>query len=374
MSEEVKETAGGELTQGEFKMKKKPRKLNKKDEPIKVDLSKKEQPKQEENAIQEQETTKIVLQSDEKKEEQVVELQEMGSTHEEESQVDNNVETKDSKSDRIVELPEDLNKLVKFMEDTGGTIQDYARLNTDYSSVDEKVLLKEYYKNTKPHLNSEEIDFVMEDKFHYDEDIDEERDIKKKKLAMKEEIAKAKNFLEETKEKYYEEIKLKSNVNPDQQKAMDFFNRYNEEQEQLQARKESFINKNKEYLSKDFKGFEFNLGDRKFNYTINNTDNMAKEHSEMQGFVRKFLNEDGSMKDAQGYHKAFYAARHADVIAKHFYEQGKADGIKNIVDKSKNIETASRPQNDTGDIYINGLKVKAISGVDSSKLKIQKKK
>jgi hypothetical protein len=213
----------------------------------------------------------------------------------------------------------------------------------------------------------------MEDSFNYDEEVDEDRDIKKKKLAKKEEIAKARNFLEETKNKYYEEIKLKPKVNQDQQKALDFFNRYSDKQIHLNKQKEDFINNTKEYFSNDFKGFEFNVGEKTFNYNVNNTKEVAEKQSELQSVIKKFLNEDGNIDDLKGYHKALYAAQNSDTIAKHFYEQGKADGIKNIVNESKNIETASRPQNNEA-VYINGLRVKAVNGVDSSKLKIQKRK
>tara|TARA_R100000654_G_scaffold35697_1_gene61229 strand:- start:24768 stop:25901 length:1134 start_codon:yes stop_codon:yes gene_type:complete len=375
MSEEIKETAGGELTQGDFKIKKKPKKLITKDDSIKVDLSQKK-----ENV--EEPITKVNLKTEDKEvenkvEDKVEDLNPISEIEpkevETEKEIKKELELKKDKVKRIVELPEDLNKLVKFMEETGGSVQDYARLNRDYSNVDEKTLLREYYKSTKPHLNTDEVDFIMEDKFDYDEEIDEERDIKKKKLAMKEEIAKAKNFLEDVKNKYYEEIKLKSNVTEDQKKAMDFFNRYNEEQEIKNKQHENFVNNTKEYFSKDFKGFEFNLGEKSFKYGVNNIDEVIKEQSSLQNFVGKFLNKDGDVTDQEEYHKALYAARNADTIAKHFYEQGKADGIKNIVDKSKNIDTANRPQNNE-DIFINGFKVKAISGIDSSKLKIKTKK
>jgi len=258
------------------------------------------------------------------------------------------------------------------MKETGGTVEDYVRLNRDYSSIDEDTLLKEYYKNTKPHLNQEEVNFIMEDNFSYDEEMDEERDIKKKKLAFKEEIAKAKNFLEDTKSKYYDEIKLRPGVTQEQQKAMDFFNRYNKEVQQEKTLHESFLNTTKEYLSEDFKGFEFNLGDKNFRYGVNDVKKVAEQQSDIANFIQKFMGEDGSIKDYKGYHKAIYAAQNSDTIAQHFYEQGKADGIKDLVNKSKNIETASRPQNN-GDIFIGGFKVKSVSGVDSSKLKIQKR-
>ena len=269
-------------------------------------------------------------------------------------------------------LPENIEKLVSFMEETGGTIEDYTRLNADYSNISESALLKEYYKNTKPHLNQEEIDFIMEDNFSYDKDLDEERDIKKKKLAFKEEIAKAKNFLEETKSKYYDEIKLRPGVTQEQQKAMDFFNRYNKEQQIAEQHHESFQQSTNELFADEFKGFEFNLGKKKFRYNVANVTDVAEKQSNLNTFVKKFLNDKGEVVDTVGYHKAIYAADNADTIANHFYEQGKADAIKGMIAKSKNISQDPRPQAD-GDIFIGGLKVKAVNGVDSSKLKFKSK-
>jgi hypothetical protein len=374
MSEEIKETAGGELTQGEFKIKKAPKKLINKEPSVKIDLSK---PKE----VVEEAITKIDL-SEEKEEQPVVKekeapvIQEIKEAEEVKEEVKEiTKEYKEAVRDEQVigkPLPENVEKLVSFMEDTGGNIDDYVRLNTDYSKVDDDSLLREYYKNTKPHLDHEEISFIMEDNFKIDEDLDEERDIKKKKLAFKEEIAKAKSFLEETKSKYYDEIKLRPGVTQEQQKATDFFNRYNENQKLKADKHKQFVDKTKDYFTKDFKGFEFNLGDSKFKYNINNTEEVIDQQSDLAKFVGKFLDEQGRIEDHEGYHKAMYAARNADTIAKHFYEQGKSDGIKNIVNKSKNIETASRPQN-SEDLFINGFKVKAISGVDSAKLKIKTK-
>ena len=371
MSEEIKETATGELTQGEFKIKKKPKKLTNIEQPVvKLDLSKKEE-KEEEVTVNNEVTEEV----EEVKEEIKNPISEVVKEETEDEKVEEvKEEIKEQPTEkRIVELPTDLKKVVDFMEETGGSLQDYVRLNQDYSQIDETTLLREYYRNTKPHLNSEEIDFVMEDKFQYDEEVDEERDIRKKKLAKKEEIAKARKFLEDTKDKYYEEIKLRPRVNEDQQKALDFFNRYNDKQQHLSKQREKFTNDTKEYFSKDFKGFEFNLGEKTFSYNVGNTEDVIKKQSELQAVVKRFLNDNGEIEDLQGYHKALFAARNADTIAKHFYEQGKADGIKNIVNESKNIDAASRPQNNEA-IFINGLRVKAINGVDSSKLKIQKRK
>ena len=373
MSEEIKETADGELTQGEFKIKKTPKKLTDKEPIAKIDLSK---PKE----IVEETITKVDLtQKDEEKpleKQEAPIIQEIKEEEIKEEVKETTKELKEAVRDEAVvgkKLPENIEKLVSFMEETGGDVEDYVRSNTDYSKIDDNSLLREYYKNTKPHLDHEEISFIMEDNFKIDEDLDEERDIKKKKLAFKEEIAKAKSFLEETKRKYYDEIKLRPGVTQDQQKAMDFFNRYNKNKELAADKHKQFVNTTREYFTNDFKGFEFNLGDTKFSYNINNTEEVIDQQSDLEKFVGKFLNDEGRIEDHVGYHKAMYAARNADNIAKHFYEQGKADATKNIVNKSKNIETASRPQNNE-DLFINGFKVRAVSGVDSSKLKIKTNK
>ena len=269
-------------------------------------------------------------------------------------------------------LPENIENLVKFMEETGGTVEDYARLNADYSKVNDEVLLHEYYKQAKPHLNMEERSFIIEDSFNYDEEVDEERDIKKKKLAYKEEIAKAKNFLEDLKSKYYAEIKLRPGVTQEQQKAMDFFNRYTEDQALNEAKHERFVSKTKTLFNEDFKGFDFKLGDKKFRYGVKDPSNVADNQSDISNFIKKFLNKEGEIVDAQGYHKALYAARNADTLANHFYEQGKTDAIKDQLAKSKNISTEPR-KTASGEVFVGGLKVKAISGLDSSKLRIKKK-
>ena len=258
------------------------------------------------------------------------------------------------------------------MEETGGNLEDYVRLNRDYSNVNENALLKEYYKKTKPHLDDEDINIILED-FSYDEELDDEREIRKAKIAYKEEIAKAKNFLEETKSKYYDEIKLRPGVTQDQQKAMDFFNRYNEEQETAKQKHQEFLQKTKNLLNNDFKGFDFSVGEKKFRYGVKNVDNVVKEQSDISTFIGRFLDKNGNISDTKGYHKALYAARNADTIAQHFYEQGKADAIKEVAAKSKNITTEPR-QNASGNVFVNGIKVKAISGLDSSKLKIKTRK
>ena len=373
-----------------LKMKvKKPSLKQKESQTHKVDLNKKE-----ESAVEEPSTEKVLLKSNDKIEEPKVELQEIVQTEDKKEPIaeDKKEETISPISEVIEEevkeikkehkeavrdekvlgkpLPENIEKLVSFMEETGGTIEDYARLNTDYSNVDENTLLKEYYKNTKPHLNQEEVDFIMEDNFSFDEEMDEERDIKKKKLAFKEEIAKAKNFLEETKSKYYDEIKLRPGVTQEQQKAMDFFNRHNEEQKMVKQQHDTFKSTTKNFFNKEFKGFEFDLNEKKFRYGVNDVESVASNQSDLTNLIGKFLDNKGEVKDYKGYHKAIFAAQNADTIANHFYEQGKADAVKDVMAKSKNLNNELRPTS-TGDVFIGGMKVKAISGVDSSKLKLR---
>ncbi len=270
-------------------------------------------------------------------------------------------------------LPENINKLVDFMKETGGTMQDYIRLNTNYEDVDRDVLVKEYYKSTKPHLSQEEIDFMIEDTFAFDEDIDEERDIKRKKLAYKEEVSKARKFLQDTKEKYYDDIKLKSpNLSEDQQKASDFFNRYKEDQERNSQNHEKFKTQTEQLFNKDFEGFDFDLGEKKFRYGVQNAAQVGEKQSDIGNFIGKFLGEDGTIKDTKGYHKALYAGANADKIANHFYEQGKADAIRDVVNKSNNTSTEARKAAPVESARFGAYKVKSISGADSAKLKIKK--
>ena len=379
MSEEVKE-------EGSFKIKKKPgrpKKLTKQQETIKVDLSKKDPVEEEvtkvvidetkEEAVKEEPVKEVVEEkTEEATEEKVTPIQEVAEEEKVEETKEPVVETAPEPAKPEINLPENVEKLVKFMEETGGTVEDYVRLNADYSNINDDALIREYYKQTKPHLDMEEVNFLLEDNFSFDEEVDEERDIKKKKLAFKEEIAKARKFLEDTKSKYYDEIKLRPGVTQDQQKATDFFNRYNEEQKMVQNQHERFQNNTKNYFNQEFKGFDFNIGEKKFRYGVSDTDGVANTQSDLTNFVGKFLNEKGEVKDYAGYHKAIYAAENADTIANHFYEQGKADAVKDVMAKSKNVSNEPRVTS-TGDVFINGLRVKAISGVDSSKLKIKTK-
>ena len=389
--------------EGDFKIKKRPKKLsNNKPQSNKIDLSKKPDVKEtevakidlnknKEDAIQTQSANDSNVIVEEKKDEtsskEVVE--EVRSTEEvvspivevKEEEVKKEVkeatnELKEAVRDEKVTgkpLPENIEKLVSFMEETGGTVEDYVRLNADYSSADDVTLLKEFYKQSKPHLDNEEIEFLLNDEFSYDEEEDDEKTVRKRKLAIKEEVAKAKNFLEQTKSKYYDEIKLRPGVTQEQQKAMDFFNRYNSEQDKVNKTREDFIDRSNQFFNEDFKGFDFKLKDKNVKYQVSNPNELAKNQNDIANFLKKFLNEDGAITDLSNYHKSLFAAQNIDTIASHFYEQGKADAVKTEFAKSKNINSEPRLSPDPDAVFLGGMKIKAVSGINSAKLKIRKK-
>jgi len=370
-----------------IKVKKKPsmKKLSQDDKPIKVDLSKpppktKEDVQPVNNTETEEVQEKVVEETTDKKE---VVKQDTGETVETpvlEEITNEEVDEVQEQVDEVVAeaeatgkpIPENIQKLMDFMDETGGDINDYVKLNKDYSNLNDEALLKEYYTNTKPHLNNEEINFLMEDTFSYDEDVDDERDIRRKKLALKEQVADAKTQLEENKSKYYEDIKAGSKLTGEQQKAVDFFNRYNKETEENQktanAAKSTFLQKTDNVFNDKFKGFEYNVGDKKFRFNVKDTNGVKETQSDINNFVKKFLNKNNVMEDAKGYHKSLYTAMNADAVANHFYEQGKADAMKDSVAKSKNVDM--NPRQSHGEIEAGGMKFRVL-GDDSSDFKFK---
>ena len=364
------------------------------DDVIKIDLSK---PKEEENVVEEQQpvaeesTTSEAVgeqnpesEPEQKSEEQVPKdgedsvLEEITKEEVEEKTEELTEEVKEAVEEQKetgVDLPENIQKVVDFMNETGGSLEDYVRLNQDYSSLDDKVLLSEYYKKTKPHLDNEEINFLMEDSFSYDEEIDEERDIKRKKLAFKEQVANAKIHLDGQKSKYYEEIKAGSKLAPEQREAIDFFNRYNKETEQsnklAEKQKSIFLNKTNQVFNDQFKGFDYDVGDKKYRFNVKESDKVKETQSDINNFVKKFLNKNNEVEDAKGYHKSLFTAMNPDAVAKHFYDQGKADAIKDSVTKSKNISMDSRQLH--GNMEAGGVKVKVL-GDDANSFKFKIKK
>ena len=275
------------------------------------------------------------------------------------------------------ELPENIQKVVDFMNETNGTLEDYVKLNQNYDDLNEDQLLMEYYNSTKPHLDREDIDFLMEDNFSYDEDLDEERDIRRKKLARREELAKAKSHFDGLKNNYYEEIKGGSKLLPEQKEAVDFFNRYKKENEEATKIAEhnvsTFKKKTENVFSKEFKGFDYSVGDKKFRFKVNNADEVKTNQSDINNFVKKFLNEKNEMSDAKGYHKSLFTAMNPDKIAQHFYEQGKADGVRDSIMKSKNIDMDPRGTHEKVSNE-GGIKVRAVKDSKTSKFGIRRKK
>jgi hypothetical protein len=268
-------------------------------------------------------------------------------------------------------LPENIQKVIDFMDETGGSLEDYVQLNKDYSKMSDNELLSEYLKQTKPHLNDEERAFVMEDLYSWDEDLDEERDIRRKKLALKEQVANAKNHLDGLKSKYYDEIKAGSKLNPEQQKAIDFFNRYNKNQTVAEDNAKFFKQKTNEVFSNEFKGFEYNIGDKRFRLNVRDAEAIKNNQLDINNFVSKFLNkETNKMQDAKGYHKSLFTAMNPDVVANHFYQQGKADALRESMSKSKNVDMSPRGTL-SSESTPNGMKVRAITGESSSDFKIK---
>ena len=270
-------------------------------------------------------------------------------------------------------IPENLQKVVDFMEETGGTLEDYVRLNQDFSSYDDMTILREYYKQTKSHLTDDEINFLIEDSFSYDEEEDEEREIKKKKIALKEQVANAKSHLDGQKSKYYEEVKAGSRLTSEQQKAVNFFNRYNKESEEnkkiADKQTNTFKLKTQQVFNDKFKGFEYNVGDKKYRFNVKNAGEVKETQSDINNFVKKFLNENNEMSDAKGYHKSLFTAMNPDAIAKHFYDQGKADAMKESVAKAKNV--SMDPRQAFSNDNTSGPKVRVLNDDTSSTFKFK---
>tara|TARA_R100001463_G_scaffold4641_2_gene16951 strand:- start:12833 stop:14020 length:1188 start_codon:yes stop_codon:yes gene_type:complete len=352
---------------------------------IKVDL-RQQQKTEETNVVEEKEpesTEKV--EEETTSEEQVIELVDVDEKQEEPTLVekikDIPKKLKEESEDVITnqevnDLPENVNKLVDFMRETGGTLEDYVKMNKDYDSMNDMDMLRENYRQTKSHLSEEEISFLIDDSFSFDEEVDEERDIKRKKLRLKEAIAEAKTNLNTLKNKYYDDLKLSSKLSPEQKEAVNFFNNYKNEQESTQklAQKQRsvFEEKTNNFFNNEFKGFEYKVGNNKYRFKVKDVDNVKNDQSDINNLVSKFADKDSNMSDAAGYHKALFTAMNADAIANHFYEQGKADAIKNQLSKSKNIDMSPRGKHQevTTD---SGMKIRAISGDDSSRLRIKMK-
>ena len=354
----------GDVTKVKAKMKMKAEVES--EEPIKVDLSKPPEEKTAEEVEPEAEVQEEVQAEAETLEEvnteEVEEAADVASTAIEESMATGNP------------LPDNVQKLVDFMEETGGDLNDYVKLNKDYSEVDNQTVLQEYYRQTKPHLDQEEINFLMEDQFSFDEDVDEDRDIRRKKLALKEQVANAKSHLEETKSKYYADIKSGSKLTEEQQEAVKYFSQSKKNEQEHKNAKSNFLNKTNRFFGDKFKGFEYNVGDKNYRFNVNDVKKVKDTQSDINNFIGKFLDEKGSMADEAGYHKSLFTAMNSDAVAKHFYEQGKSDALKQSVAESKNVSMDPR-QELTDNVNTGGIKVRAMGDTSADfKFKIKNNK
>jgi len=348
---------------------------------IKVDLNKFNELNKEQDAVSEPQTEEVPVRDESEPSEGVqqenVETTNEELTREEEQTVQNeeSATTENVEEEQVVEMPENIQKLMDFMEETGGDLADYVRLNTDVKDLDDSEVLNDYYKLTKPHLDNEEINFLLEDKFSYDEDEADEKEIKRKKLALKEQVAEARAYLDGQKSKYYEDIKAGSKLTSEQQQAIEFYNNYSQEEEQslkvVKQQQETFLNKTNQVFNNEFKGFEFNVGDKTITYNVQDIEKTKNTQSDINNFVGKFLNDKSVMEDAAGYHKGLFTAMNPDAIAKHFYEQGKSDAIKQTVSETKNIDTSRQSHK----VYEGegGIKFKVL-GEDSNDMKLRIKK
>jgi len=387
----------GEKLKVKVKKPKSPKQLGNQDKIAKVDLSKKEetteevvkeQPKEEQP--KEETNDKVIEEVKDKVEEEKVEekketekpvLEEITDETTDEVVEDKVEEVEETVKEAVEQsqktgqdLPENIQKVVDFMKETGGDLEDYVKLNQDYSKLDDGTLLREYYNQTKPHLNGDEISFLIEDSYSYDEDVDDPLDIKRKKLAFKEQVANAKSQLDKMKSNYYSEIKSGVKLTPDQQKAVDFFNRYNNESKKSQGVAEKqqsvFLNKTDKVFDNKFKGFEFNVDNKRYRFNVSDVSKVKEQQSDINNFISQYVDKKSNlMNNASGYHKSLFTAMNSDAIANHFYQQGKADAVKQTMAKAKNVDMSGRQTNTTAPA--GGLQFKPVSGESSSSLRFK---
>jgi len=396
MAEETKKVEEPKIDDkvGKLKIKKRTYSNEKNNEPTKIDLSK---PQFENEEVEKQPVDEdvVVVNPEPETKEDVVEDNKVEAKEEvkqdndvpvlEEITEEDLVETEEKIEEAIAEakqtgqpLPEKVEKLIKFMEETGGDLNDYVKLNRDISKMDDSEVLDEYYRDTKSHLSPEERNYLLEDKFGFDEDEDDPKVIQRKKIALKEQVAEAKAHLDGQKSKYYEEIRAGERLTPEAKKAMDFFNRYNKDTEKqkklTEANKKQFKLKTDSVFNKDFKGFDYQVGDKRFRFNVKNADEVKTNQSDINNFVNKFVDKESkTINDAAGYHKSLFTAMNADAVAKHFYEQGRADAIKGQVAKDKNIDMD--PRKTHGEVNVGGIKYKVLGdSTDGLKLKIKNRK
>ena len=262
------------------------------------------------------------------------------------------------------DLPEDVSKYLKYKQETGRGINDFIKLQEDIDGMEEDAILFSYYQSTEKGLDEEDIQDIIADKFLYDEDLDDEKDIRKIKLAKKRELVKAKDFLNEQKDKY--KVPLESSgdgLSEDQQERYRAYKKSVEDSEsfaeQNKKKYEYFLNKTESVFNNDFKGFEFSIGDKNISFKPGDAQELKNRQLDVNNFIGSFVGEDGLINDAEGYHKALSVAMNPDKFAKHFYEQGVAATIDNVSRKSKNINMDVRQQSQS--VSKNGITIRPVS-------------
>jgi hypothetical protein len=244
-------------------------------------------------------------------------------------------------------LPDEVSKYLDFKKETGRGFEDFIKANKNYDNLEDDQILKEYYSLTESDLDSEDIEYLMEDKFGYDEDVDDDRDIKKKNISKKRELAIAKKYLSKLSETY--KTPLESSGGSYSEEQLKEINAYKEYVQKAQTEVESnkrkseyFQKKTDEVFNSEFKGFEFKVGDKNVIYSSGDANEIKSKQVNVQSFINQYIGEDGLVNDAQGWHKALNAAMNPDKLAQYFYEQGKADAIGDVSKKSKNINMSLR--------------------------------
>ena len=275
-----------------------------------------------------------------------------------------------------IELPDNIQKLVDFVNETGGTVEDYVSLNKDYSELNDVDVVREYYKQKYPHYSEDRLTRRIDKDFLFDKDMDDADVIQDKKDAFEDAVHDARSFLEDKKTKYYDDLKFNrtNNIPEEYKQAFDIAQNYNEVQKTSQQLQEKFTQATEQVFSQDFKGFDFKVGDNTYRYKVADPQKTKTYQSDINNFVKEFLGDDGSISDAGGYHKAMYAAKNVDKIAQHFYEQGRAEALKQQAKEAKNISMDPRKDFSANVVTKGGTKVRVVDSGFDGKLRFKTKK
>ena len=268
-------------------------------------------------------------------------------------------------------LPEDVAAYLKYKKETGRGFNDFAKLQKDYTDLSPDALLREYYSITEEGLDPEDIDMLMED-FVYDEDVHEPNEIKKIKLAKKKEIAKAKKFLKQQQEQYKQPLESRESsatANNELIEYRQYLESAKTQQEEATQKREWFVKKSNEVFSSEFKGFKFNIGENELVYSPGSASELKKAQESPLNFINKYMDSQGFMKDAEGYHRALAIAMNPDKFAEFFYEQGKSQATDDVIRKTKNINMSERSAPEVS--VKSGFQVKAVSQPSSKGLRIK---